>query len=570
MLRSSLSTGAQLIPLLLGLACGGRTGLVSGPPEADGGLDADGPDAATLRVTCSAYPTSVLVGDRVELEGLVEGEATIARVGWSVDERPPGAVAAPSPSEHPVSNVRPDQPGRWSLRFSATDTDGVVASCDVSIQVEDEPLLVTCPRSPLRTRVDHPLEIDASELAAGTTYAWGVVEAPSGALVELEPRDAARTRFTSNTTGHHAIELIASSGERRERCEVAIEVDAVLMASCSPEAVTVLVGTPIVMRASASMESGIVSTGWRLARAPAASTTDVAPSLGYSTTLTPDVAGTYEVVFELRAGDGARATCSVAILAVLPPPLMCPRRVQTIPLQPVRVTATIRGELDTVVWSLGEVPEGSAAAPPEPANTLVTSFVPDVAGRYQLLAEVVFRDGSLDQCMVEVVAVASGLRAELSWDSVSDIDIHLLNGEADHWFGDDDCYYRNCIEIPLVWYSPSPNDDPRIDLDVRQIDGGFGPETLRIPTPHATTYRLGAHALIWGGNATLRVFCGSPSSEPRATLGPVFIEGGADAEGFWRAADIRIGADGSCDVTPLFDDEGGPWTTHSIVVRRER
>jgi hypothetical protein len=156
-----------------------------------------------------------------------------------------------------------------------------------------------------------------------------------------------------------------------------------------------------------------------------------------------------------------------------------------------------------------------------------------------------------------------GLRVEMFWDTDgSDMDLHLLHPGATEWYGDLDCYFRNCQEPGgLPWGGPGPEDNPRLALDERF---GFGPENINIEVPEPGVYRIGVTAFDDDGEVEVRVYC--RSEEPVAEFGPVWLEE-VDAQ-FWRVADVEVLRDGGCRVSSLGDGRADIITENTA--RRER
>jgi len=169
--------------------------------------------------------------------------------------------------------------------------------------------------------------------------------------------------------------------------------------------------------------------------------------------------------------------------------------------------------------------------------------------------------------------VREGLRIEMYWNGppdrscdqspappncdASDVDLHLLRQGGTRWFeSTDDCYYANCTRVGVEWGSPSPLDNPRLDIDDVQ---GFGPENINIDAPIPGTYRIGVHyydddAPVGNlpATVTVRVYCSSTSAV--AMFGPVTLytdSTSSDQNDFWKVADVTIPPAGRCLVTSL-------------------
>ncbi|NMC69765.1 MAG: hypothetical protein GYA57_06805 [Myxococcales bacterium] len=145
---------------------------------------------------------------------------------------------------------------------------------------------------------------------------------------------------------------------------------------------------------------------------------------------------------------------------------------------------------------------------------------------------------------------ASGLRVELSWDEIGDLDLHLVRSVAARWFDRrNDCHFGAGV---TSWDAPGAADDPVLDADdIWHV----GPESITVAAPVAgRTYRVGVHHFSWSGRrvATVRVFCGDVFAVPTATFERTLsARGGRGRQDFWVVADVNwLGAD-SCSVSPI-------------------
>ena len=147
------------------------------------------------------------------------------------------------------------------------------------------------------------------------------------------------------------------------------------------------------------------------------------------------------------------------------------------------------------------------------------TFTPDAAGEYEFCLEV-WDDNGLESCVPTCVKVNvmpdNAIHLELLWFTPgdmdqtdtgpmagADLDLHFAHmmaagpdldcdGESDPWFSNPfDCFWFNAMPD---WgsASPTPNDDPSLDLD--DTDGA-GPENLNLASPEGNAKDPGAYSV---------------------------------------------------------------------------
>lgn len=163
-------------------------------------------------------------------------------------------------------------------------------------------------------------------------------------------------------------------------------------------------------------------------------------------------------------------------------------------------------------WSVASAPEGSVAAVSDPTDTRPT-FAPDLAGTYTITLTVANVAGTWDSTPDTLTISAKdarGFAVRLTWDTATDLDLHLLQGDAEMWDVPGDACY--CNSDPDWGVVGRRSDNPIFEPD--PDGGGFGPEQFSIVEPAAGDYRVVVHAY------------GDPTSEPRNTVTlEVFLDG---------------------------------------------
>jgi hypothetical protein len=163
------------------------------------------------------------------------------------------------------------------------------------------------------------------------------------------------------------------------------------------------------------------------------------------------------------------------------------------PLDEVTLDATASydpdgGEIVAVEWTLVMVPAGSTATLDDPTSARPTFFA-DLAGDYGFQVTVRNEKGVWDSTPDPVLITATpadGFYVELSWDSASDLDLHLAADGAALFSPGDTSY---CNATPS-WGAGGVADDPSLDWDAIW---GFGPETITIDEPSAGEFHVRVH-----------------------------------------------------------------------------
>lgn len=152
-------------------------------------------------------------------------------------------------------------------------------------------------------------------------------------------------------------------------------------------------------------------------------------------------------------------------------------------------------------WSLISQPEGSSVTFSNSAASVISNFLPDLAGDYVGRLVVTNQAGLTDSCEVTLQSIpAQNLWVEMFWQyPEEDMDLHLI-APGQNWQSakntDNDCYYSNCT--PSNWFGAldwgqqgNTTDDPSLDID--DIPG-TGPENINIYNPESTgTYTVVVH-----------------------------------------------------------------------------
>ena len=576
---------AVLTALLVLPQCGARTGTLRDTPDAAPEVDADVPMEPPV-VSCEPAESWTTIDRRAVVYAEGEDDGWIASWHWSIVDRPPGSLVEVVPQRSETTSLTPDREGNYELEVIATDNQGLTDSCSLTIHSIVGPPVAFCPDDIMGAVVGRPyiLEGDGFDDVRLVSFFWEVTSRPAGSRALPEPPDQPVTSFTPDVAGTFELTLTVTDNEGETgSCVVSVSSSGPPTAIC-PDDATVPTRQPHRLHGDAEDDGEIVVWNWELLESPPESTARPAPPAARDTMLTPDRAGPYVLRLTVTDDTGLSDSCETTVMATpTPPDAICPARINTTPLTEV----TLRGDAEDdgfVVaweWALISGPPGSSAPPPDPPDSQVAAFMPDVAGEYRVRLTVIDDDGMEGSCETTVAAIpGEGLRVELYWNAPdrscdtyegpdcdsTDVDLHLLHPEAPNWFdaggGSLDCYYATCIG-GTEWDDPGLTDNPRLDLDDVE---GFGPENINIDEPNVGfAYTVGVHFYSDDGTgdpalAHISIYCGTLDVDPVYEVGPVALRAsGWDpmSNQFWRVATVTW--DGvRCRVTPLANAAGEP------------
>lgn len=168
-------------------------------------------------------------------------------------------------------------------------------------------------------------------------------------------------------------------------------------------------------------------------------------------------------------------------------------------------------------WTLISGPDGSTATLVDNKVAKPTMWL-DLAGDYELELTVMNTDGVWDSTPDTVIVSAipaENFFVQLSWNTETDLDLHLLDGSSALWSNPGDCNYCN---MAPQWGAAGPDDNPSLDWDT--IYEGYGPETITIDAPASGTYTAVVHYYGEFGDSSCWGTC-----PPATATVDVFIDG---------------------------------------------
>ena len=170
---------------------------VTGPPEVEC------PD--TIRA-----PTRQAVG----IAATATDDVGLESESWEMVSAPADSTAMLRSPDNPTRLV-PDKQGNYVLRFTATDVEGLSASCETTVVGTPTPPTVMCP-AVVTTSPLTPVEITGTAVDDGviSRWLWSVVTRPGGSTApHPSPRNRATTTFTPDIAGIYEVELIVTDND---------------------------------------------------------------------------------------------------------------------------------------------------------------------------------------------------------------------------------------------------------------------------------------------------------------------------------------------------------------------
>jgi hypothetical protein len=168
------------------------------------------------------------------------------------------------------------------------------------------------------------------------------------------------------------------------------------------------------------------------------------------------------------------------------------------------------------VWRLLGKPAGSGAKLDD-STTSIPRFMADIAGEYRFDLSVMNTAGTWDPTPDEILVharPADSFYVQVTWDTKTDQDLHLLTTRGQLYWKPFDCNF--CNRTPS-WGEAGPDDNPSLDWDAKH---GEGPETITITTPADDTYRA---AVVYYG-ARDQAGCGGPCPPTRVNVA-LYLDG---------------------------------------------
>jgi hypothetical protein len=145
----------------------------------------------------------------VTIRATATDETRVVSTEWEVIARPPMSTVMPVPTNRPQTRLTPDRQGRYRLRFTARDTDGLASTCEVDVVGLPTPPEAICPMA-VETVPLTEVTLTGEGIDDGTIvrYQWRLVSSEPGSAAEPpRPATGPTTRFLPDIVGQYEIEL---------------------------------------------------------------------------------------------------------------------------------------------------------------------------------------------------------------------------------------------------------------------------------------------------------------------------------------------------------------------------
>ncbi|HJL14980.1 MAG TPA: hypothetical protein RMH99_04950 [Sandaracinaceae bacterium LLY-WYZ-13_1] len=166
-------------------------------------------------VTCPEGPIRAPTRTPVEVTASATDDVGIASRRWELRAQPDGSGATLSPTDRDRTSLTPDRQGRYELRYTATDVEGLTASCTVEVIGTPTPPDVTCPATVTTTPLTSVgITATAEDDGTITRWRWTVTDRPAGSMgAAPSPRNAASTDFTPDVAGVYELTVTATDDD---------------------------------------------------------------------------------------------------------------------------------------------------------------------------------------------------------------------------------------------------------------------------------------------------------------------------------------------------------------------
>ncbi|RMH34417.1 MAG: DUF11 domain-containing protein, partial [Nitrospirae bacterium] len=287
----------------------------------------------------------------------------------------PGCAIVTGGNNAPVANAGPDQTVRVG--------DLVTLDGSASSDVDGDPL----------------------------TFAWSIIQEPSGSAATLSDPTAVMPTFFANAAGTYVLQLIVNDGTVNSAPDtVTITTEnSPPVANAGPDQ-TVRVGDLVTLDGSASsdVDGDVLTFQWTLTP-PLGSTATLNDPTAVMPTFTVDLPGTYTAQLIVNDGQVNSAPDTATITTENSPPVANAGANQTVLVgDTVQLDGSGSSDPDndqlTFTWSLTSVPPGSTASLSS-TTAVAPTFVADVPGEY--VAQLIVNDGTVDS-VPDTVMITTG------------------------------------------------------------------------------------------------------------------------------------------------------------------
>lgn len=160
-------------------------------------------------VTCPTMPVTGPTRRPLTVTASATDDGMVVSTSWALTNRPADSAATISPTSGLSTTMTPDKRGQYELTFTATDDDGEMSSCTVTVIGLPSPPDAICPdhvdTTPLATATVTGMAVDDGSIVQTT---WRNVSRPPGSRsADLSPSNMLTTMVPTDLAGEYPIEL---------------------------------------------------------------------------------------------------------------------------------------------------------------------------------------------------------------------------------------------------------------------------------------------------------------------------------------------------------------------------
>lgn len=398
-------------------------GLFTGCPDPQS--DNNSSNASTTNASSGNQPpiadpganVDAVVGQRVEVSAAnsSDPEGDILTVSWTL-EPPEGSQATLEDDTSFRAAFTPDIVGLYKLVLVVNDGLNDSEPVPVYVRVtkgqgggnntttpDNEPPVANAGEDPTLF-IDQEIVLDGSASSDpdgdALTYQWSMIQSPPGSSAMLSDNSAQKPILQADLPGIYEFQLVVNDGELDSMPDqILVNVRDTTPSNSPPVAAvdnaptTVVIGQEARFDGSASSDpdGDPITFGWMLVTRPSGSQAELASMTSATTTLTPDVAGVYEIELVVSDREEMSAPLTLQLTATeiqnTAPVAMANVPSFAFPGQRVELDGSASSDADgdplTYRWRLLRKPAGSPVLL-EQATSARAAITPDLVGEYEV------------------------------------------------------------------------------------------------------------------------------------------------------------------------------------------
>ncbi|MFB6262361.1 MAG: PKD domain-containing protein, partial [Bradymonadaceae bacterium] len=405
--------------------------------DPDGNSDTDkvtvGVVGPTPTADAGSKKTGVKVGETVSLDGSgsSDPQGQTLTYAWSFKSRPSGSTATITDASKVSASFQPDEPGTYKIKLTVTDPDGNTDSDKVTVKVVNQkPTADIAVSSADSAHGEYKKGTSVTLDGTGSsdpegkslTYSWTFANKPGSSTATIQSASSATASFTPDVVGTFEVKLVVKdqAGKKGSAKQTVPAVD-----DLKPTASIALTGgtsahgeyktgASITLDGTSSSdpEGGSLTYSWAFASKPNGSTSTIQSASSDTASLTPDVAGTYDIDLTVTDSAGNTHTASASVVAVddlTPVADVAGSTSRTVTLQGGTATISLDGsassdeeDMNSALTFAWDKKSGPGSVTYSAASSASTDATVSVAGTYELRLTVTDTSGNTDTVVVTV------------------------------------------------------------------------------------------------------------------------------------------------------------------------